>query len=236
MLLLFIFFDFFDKIGILWLIYFLDVRLNILEQRVNLKLANDIAQHIDINQELFDAFCKIPRSEFVYIKKFAYSLNPQPILANQWISSPITVAQMTMALDLEGVDKILEIGCGSGYQAAILSKIVRRVFSIERIRSLYDEAKMHFQNLNISNVYVSYDDGLNGWKTYAPYERILFSAAIDKVPQNIFEQLDIGGILVAPIQFKNCQNIVKFTKIDTFNIKEEILKECNFVPIISGLE
>ncbi|CZE46302.1 protein-L-isoaspartate(D-aspartate) O-methyltransferase [Campylobacter geochelonis] len=199
------------------------------------KLALDIANEVTLSPALYDAFCKVSRSEFAPVGAHAFSLNPQPILANQWISSPLTVAKMTMALELEGVDKVLEIGCGSGYQAAILSKIVRRVFTIERISKLVNEAKKHFENLAISNVHVRYDDGNAGWKNYAPYERILLSAAAKSIDERLFSQLSDGGILVAPIEENGRQKIIKFYKKDN-QIQKEILSECVFVPLLSGRE
>lgn len=200
------------------------------------RLADDIADIIDITPALYDAFCKVNRSEFCPIQKHAYSLDPQPIAGMQWISSPLTVAKMTIALELDGVDKILEIGCGSGYQAAILSKIVRRVFTIERIESLAKEAKEHFTKLNISNVHLKFDDGNSGWKNYAPYERILLSAATTQIDERLFSQLETGGILVAPIEKNGVQNIVRFRKISDSEISQEILEECQFVPLLKGKE
>lgn len=210
--------------------------MNPLERLKCEKLADDIANEITIDPALYDAFCNVNRQEFVPIRVHAYTLNPQPILANQWISSPLTVAKMTMALELEGVDKILEVGCGSGYQAAILSQIVRRVFTIERIESLANEAREHFKKLNISNIHVRYDDGNNGWKNYAPYERILLSAATKTIDKRLFNQLEIGGILVAPIEQNGGQKIVKFKKYSDTNISEEIMDECVFVPLLKGRE
>ena len=98
------------------------------------KMANDIAEQVSLNPALFEAFCSVARSEFAPLGAHAFSLNAQPILASQWISSPLTVARMTMALSVDPkVEKILEIGCGSGYQAAILSRMVHRVFAVERV-------------------------------------------------------------------------------------------------------
>ena len=104
-------------------------------------LASDIADEITLSPLLFDAISTTEREIFVPITAHAYKLDAQPILGNQWISSPLTVAKMTMALECENVDNILEIGCGSGYQAAILSKLAHRIFSVERIEKLAMEAK-----------------------------------------------------------------------------------------------
>lgn len=209
--------------------------MNPLERNRCQKLADDIASEMDISAKVYNAFCEVSRTEFAPVSAHAFSLSPQPILANQWISSPLTVAKMTMTLELDDADSVLEIGCGTGYQAAILSKIVRRVFTIERIQRLADEAKKHFANLGISNVNVRYDDGNNGWKTYAPYDRILLSAAAKQIDKKLFEQLSEGGILVAPMQKKDKQFIIKFKKTN-LGIREEIIEECIFVPLLEGRE
>lgn len=197
------------------------------------KLADAIADNIDISPNLYKAFCEIPREIFVPISTHAYSLSPSPISGNQWISSPLTVAKMTMALECENCDNILEIGCGSGYQAAILSKLAHRIFTIERILELVKEAKIRLQKLNFTNIHIRHDDGTNGWKTYALYDRILFSCACENVSEKIFSQLKNGGILVAPIGKNGTQNIVKFSKSNG-EISQEILGECGFVPLLSG--
>ena len=121
-------------------------------------LASDIADEITLSPLLFDAIATTEREIFVPITAHAYKLDAQPILGNQWISSPLTVAKMTMALECENMDNILEIGCGSGYQAAILSKLAHRIFSVERIEKLAMEAKKRFETLKIRNVHVRYDD------------------------------------------------------------------------------
>lgn len=155
------------------------------------------------------------------------------MVADQWVSSPLTVAKMTMALDCQKADSVLEIGCGSGYQALILSKLIRRVFTIERIERLLLQARERFKMLNIHNIHTRYDDGQNGWKEYAPYDRILFSASTPEIPTKLFEQLAMNGILVAPIEKNNKQIITKYTKTPT-GIKKEELDECLFVPVKDG--
>ena len=128
------------------------------------------------------AFLEVNRKLFVPtgFGNIAYQLDALPMQQNQWISSPLTVAKMTHHLNVKGVDTVLEIGCGSGYQAAILSKLCRRVFTIERIDSLLKEAKERFRKDSINNVFTRFDDGQRGWKEYAPYERIIFSATAKK--------------------------------------------------------
>ncbi len=141
---------------------------------------------------------------------------------------------MTKYLEVSGVDKVLEIGCGSGYQSAILSKICRRVFTIERIDTLLKEAKYRFRQNRLNNIFTRFDDGQRGWKEFAQYDRILFSATIKKIPDIIFEQLKDGGLLLAPIQLENGKQILKkFYKIDG-RVEDYELEPCLFVPILDG--
>jgi protein-L-isoaspartate(D-aspartate) O-methyltransferase len=164
----------------------------------------------------------------------AYRLDALPIGAQQYISSPLTVAKMSQYLSPEGCDNVLEIGCGSGYQAAVLSHLFRRVFTIERIESLLLEAKDRFRHLKLINIHTRTDDGQNGWEQYAPFERILFSASARAIPQKLLDQLKEGGILIAPIEKGNQQIITRFTKRGS-KIIEEPLETCDFVPILDGV-
>lgn len=199
------------------------------------KMADEISSTCKIDTALYNAFCVCDRELFVP-KGFAlhaYKLDALPMQANQWISSPLTVAKMTMALECKGADSVLEIGCGSGYQALILSKLIRRVFTIERIERLLLEARERFKILGIHNIHTRYDDGQNGWREYAPYDRILFSAATPKVPVEIFNQLSNDGILVVPIEKMGKQIITKYIKQeDKITVQE--LDECLFVPVKDG--
>ena len=202
------------------------------------KMANEIDKVFTLREKTKEAFSKIDRQMFVPLgfKHYAYKLDALPLSSNQWISSPLTVAKMTEYLMIDkDVDAILEIGCGSGYQAAILSKIVRRVFTVERVQKLAIEAKERFRKLNLLNINVRCDDGQNGWSSYAPYDRILFSATAKKIPKKIFDQLKIGGILVAPIKDKNEHIITRFIKEED-GIKKIELESCKFVPILDGIE
>lgn len=209
--------------------------MNFLEQKQCEKMANEIKKQMFLNDAVFKAFCSIPREVFSPFKNQAYSLNALPMKGSQWLSSPLTVAKMTMALDLAGADSVLEIGCGSGYQAAILSKLVRRVCTIERIGSLVDSAKKAFKALELANILLLHADGQQGWARYAPYDRILFSAHTAQIPQILFEQLSENGILVAPLLENGKQFITKFTKIED-KIQQTRLEECLFVPVRDGKE
>lgn len=207
-----------------------------LEKSKCINMADEIADNVNLSPKLYKAFCETPREIFAPVRTHAYKLDAQPISGNQWISSPLTVAKMTLALEAENADNVLEVGCGSGYQAAILAHLAHRVFSIERIEKLALEAKARFEKIKIRNIHVRYDDGNNGWKSYAPYDRIMLSAATEEVPQNLFNQLKNRGILVAPVKKNGKQYIVKFQKDINGNIKESIFDECLFVPLLSGRE
>ena len=134
-----------------------------------------------------------------------------------------------------GADSVLEVGCGSGYQAAVLSKLFRRVFSIERIEPLMLEAKRRFRNLHLSNIHTRTDDGQMGWVQYAPYDRILFSASATHIPQKLIDQLAPDGILVAPMEKDGKQVITRFTKVGNA-LEAEELEECVFVPVLDGVQ
>ncbi len=208
---------------------------------LQLKKAHQMAQEIEklfpLSAITKEAIASTPRELFVP-KGFsgnAYKLDALPIASSQFISSPLTVAKMTEYLIPLGVDKVLEIGCGSGYQAAVLSHIFRGVFTIERIERLAIEAKNRFRALGYQNIHVRTDDGQNGWVQFAPYDRILFSATAKEIPQKIFAQLSDEGVLVAPLQVGKQQIITRFYK-NGDTIRKEELEACDFVPILDGVQ
>lgn len=200
------------------------------------QMVREIMHKFPISKDVQDALLKINRELFVPegFVHLAYSLDALPMGASQWISSPLTVAKMTEYLQCNGADSVLEIGCGSGYQAAILSCLIRRVFSIERIEKLLNEARIRIKSCNLNNINTKLDDGQNGWSTYAPYDRILLSASIKEVPKELFSQLQEGGILVAPLQKNNSQIITRFYK-NRGNITKEELESCVFVQVKDGI-
>lgn len=200
-----------------------------------IQMVEDIDENFELYPHVKQAFLEVNRELFVP-KGFglmAFKLDALPMQQEQWISSPLTVAKMTQHLELKGVDSVLEVGCGSGYQAAILSKLCRRVFTIERIDSLLKEAKERFRTAKFNNIFTRFDDGQRGWKEYAPYERILFSATATKVPDVLFEQLAEGGILIAPIEEDGLQIITRYYKRGG-KITSEAIEPCLFVPIVDG--
>lgn len=201
------------------------------------KLAEECHKIFPLSPSVKEAIAKTNREEFVPFgfKQSAYKLDALPMSSSQWISSPLTVAKMTHYLEPKKGDRVLEVGCGSGYQAAVLSHLFRGVFTIERIESLMLEAKGRFKKLGINNVHTRIDDGQNGWAQFAPYDRILFSATAKSIPQKLFEQLSEGGILVAPMQVGAKQIITRFRK-SGLSLQKEELEECDFVPILDGVQ
>ena len=198
-------------------------------------MVEQISKQFTLYPNVKRAFLEVNREKFVPkgFGQMAFTLDALPMQQNQWISSPLTVAKMTQHLELKGVDSVLEIGCGSGYQAAILSKLCRRVFTIERIDSLLKEAKERFRSEKINNIFTRFDDGQRGWKEYAPFERILFSATAKRIPNVIFAQLAEGGILLAPIEKNGLQIITRYYKRNG-KITSESIEPCLFVPIVDG--
>jgi len=202
-----------------------------------IRLANECDKQFPLSDEVKEAIAKTNREKFVPMgfRHSAYKLDALPIGAAQYISSPLTVAKMTEYLEPKGADRVLEVGCGSGYQAAVLSHLFRGVFTIERIEPLMLEAKKRFRELNIQNIHTRTDDGQNGWVQYAPYDRILFSASTKEVPQKLFNQLADGGVLVAPIEKGSKQVITSFKKRGN-NIITKELEACDFVPVLDGVQ
>ncbi len=199
------------------------------------KMVNEIDKRFPLEEYIKKAFLSVDREEFVppIFKHLAYSLDALPMQKDQWISSPLTVAKMTQFLEPKGAKNVLEIGCGSGYQAAILSQLFEKVYTVERIESLLNEARVRFKKLNIKNILTKFDDGLYGWEAFAPYDRILFSASPNEIPKILFKQLKEGGILLAPIETCGLQTLTRFRKING-QIVTEMIEQCNFVPLMRG--
>ncbi|MBN1633393.1 MAG: protein-L-isoaspartate(D-aspartate) O-methyltransferase [Ignavibacteria bacterium] len=208
---------------------------NFLEVRKNLI---NILRNQGINSEnVLDAMSRVKRECFVdkSQRNYAYLNHPLPIGCNQTISQPYTVAFMTQMLEIKKGDKALEIGTGSGYQAAILKELGAEVFSVERIESLYKRAKKNLEELNYS-VTLKCGDGTLGWKEYAPFDAILVTAGSPSIPDSLFEQLNINGVLVIPVGNNYSQEIYRILKYKDINgnISKDIMtfKEFVFVPLI----
>jgi len=202
------------------------------------EMVKNIDNQFTLEPHIKKALLSVDREIFVsdIFKHLAYNLDALPMDSEQWISSPLTVAKMTQYLEVDdSCDSVLEIGCGSGYQAAILSKLFRRVFTIERIDSLLQEARARFKELGIKNIISKFDDGTKGWLAFAPFDRIIFSAAPKEIPQVLFQQLSDGGILIAPVEEYGLQTITRYYKRGN-KITSEIIETCHFVPVIEGKE
>jgi protein-L-isoaspartate(D-aspartate) O-methyltransferase len=186
---------------------------------------------------VLEAMRAVPREEFVQpcFEQLAYEDGPLPIDASQTISQPYIVALMIEAAELNPADRVLEVGAGSGYAAAVMSRIVARVYGIERHATLADAAKRRLENLRYENVELRVGDGTRGWPEVAPFDAILVSAAGPEVPPALKEQLAIGGRLVIPVgphQFG--QTLLKIARLSGSKYDEKDLGAVAFVPLIGA--
>jgi protein-L-isoaspartate(D-aspartate) O-methyltransferase len=209
---------------------------------------NDDARKIRLLMELrrggvtstnvLSALERVPRDNFV-LPSFAdqaYENTALPINQGQTISQPYVVAFMTQALELDNRNlKVLEIGTGSGYQAAVLSKLVRRVFTVERYRSLYREAEAALKRIGVNNVVTKLGDGMLGWPEQAPFDRIIVTAAAETVPDTLKAQLKDGGILVIPVGRDPVSQALLRIRRQGDEFVEDNLLAVRFVPLLPGI-
>jgi len=180
---------------------------------------------------------RIPREDFVpdSFHDQAYEDKALPIGQGQTISQPQIVALMTQAMELNTRHKILEVGTGSGYQAAVLARLVRRVYTVERHRPLLREAEARFAALRISNITAMAGDGMKGWAAQAPFDRIIVTAAAAELPEILLDQLALGGIMVLPLgPERGDQELIKLRRGEG-GIETEKLCDVRFVPLLPGL-
>ena len=179
------------------------------------------------------AFRRVPRHLFVSeaLRDQAYGDYPLPIGEQQTISQPYIVAEMTQALDLGEDDRVLEIGTGSGYQAAILAQIVYRVYTIERKHSLYLQTRNLFDKLHYHNIVMKYADGTKGWQDESPFDGIIVTAGAPQIPDVLIDQLGEGGRLVVPVGNQHTQELIKIFR-DGQNIQQTNLGGCRFVKLV----
>ena len=201
------------------------------QQMVELQLRDRGIRHPGV----LDAMSRIPREHFVLPgdQRRAYEDSPQPIGHGATISQPYIVARMTAALELTGRERVLEIGTGSGYQAAILSFLCRRVYSIERLRPLLVEAENRFRKLRITNVTSKFGDGAKGWPEGAPFDRVILTCAPPEIPATLLNQLKTGGIMVAPEGRDREQSLVVIRRTEEGFERRELLP-VRFVPLVEG--
>jgi len=178
------------------------------------------------------AMLKVKRHLFLpaAYRRFAYVDSALPIEENQTISQPYIVALMTEALMLKKTDKVLEIGTGSGYQAAILAEIAKEIYTIEIICKLAKRAEELLNKLEYKNIHVKCADGFLGWPEYAPFDTIIVTCSVDKVPEPLIEQLAEGGRLVIPLGGYGYQELTLIQKING-KIKKSFISGCTFVPM-----
>ena len=191
-----------------------------------------------VDKQVLDAMERVDRKNFVngVFSEKAYEDTPLPIACGQTISQPTVVGLMTQALQVTSRDKVLEVGTGSGYQAAILSLLARRVYTIERHSVLVSNANKVFQKLNMSNITTILSDGGHGLEQQAPFDRIIVTAASDDPPASLLSQLKIGGIMIIPVgQSDNMQNLIKIAKTDE-GYEYHDLQAVRFVPLVAGTE
>ncbi|QAU46918.1 protein-L-isoaspartate(D-aspartate) O-methyltransferase [Bradyrhizobium guangzhouense] len=180
---------------------------------------------------------EVPRELFVEAsdRDGAYRDSALPIACGQTISQPFVVAYMTEQLQLQRSHRVLEIGTGSGYQAAVLSKLAREVLTVERYRKLADAARVRLEKLGCHNVEVMLGDGLNLPPNIGPFDRIIVTAAVEQIPENLVERLEVGGILIAPVgPHQGVQTLTRLSRGET-GIERKELVEVRFVPALPGV-
>jgi protein-L-isoaspartate(D-aspartate) O-methyltransferase len=186
-----------------------------------------------VDADVLSAIEQVPREMFVAraLQAYAYENASLPIAMDQTISQPYIVAIMSAALQLTGRERVLEIGTGSGYQAAILSFLCRRVYSIERLRPLLVDADNRLREIRVTNVTTRLGDGARGWPEAAPFDRIILTCAPPVIPDMLLNQLKIGGIMVAPVGRDRNQQLVTIRRSEA-GFEEATLLPVKFVPLV----
>lgn len=201
------------------------------------RLVRRLRDHGIRDERVLKAVGATPRHEFVdeALSSRAYEDTALPIGLGQTISQPWIVARMTEAvLNGDAPQKVLEVGTGSGYQAAILACLVPQVFTVERIDELLKQARRRFHKLGLNNIYTRHADGHLGWPSQAPFDGIVVTAAADHVPPELVEQLRVGGVLVAPVERGGMQRLLAIRRTED-GTDEEDLGGVIFVPLLGGL-
>jgi len=178
-----------------------------------------------------------PRDLFVpqLFQDRAWEDSALPIACGQTISQPLIVGLMTQALNLEGRSRVLEIGTGSGYQTAVLARIARYVYTVERYRTLMGEAEARLKKVGAANVITRFGDGGEGWPEQAPFDRILVTAAAPDEPKKLLAQLKPRGVLVAPVGRGGVQTLVRYVGVGGGKFRKENMGDVRFVPLLAGV-
>lgn len=207
-------------------------------QRARDRLATSLKEEGIRDLRVVDVIRNLPRHHFIdqALHSRAYENTALPIGHGQTISQPWVVARMTEALLEFGIpQKVLEIGTGSGYQAAVLAALVPQVFTVERIEELLRQARRRFRQLGLANVRSRYDDGKLGWPDEAPFDAIILTAAGDTVPTRILDQLSPTGVLVAPVGSPSRQTLIRMRGDGQGDFIQEELGAVSFVPLLGGI-
>ena len=186
--------------------------------------------------KVLDALERTPRDLFTpeLFKERAWEDSALPIACGQTISQPYIVGLMTQALGIEPRSRVLEIGTGSGYQTAVLARLARLVYTVERYRTLLKDAEERFKALGLLNVITRFGDGGEGWREQAPFDRILVTAAAPDEPKTLLAQLKPSGVLVAPVGKGPVQSLRRYTGDGKGGFKTETLCDVRFVPLLDG--
>lgn len=206
------------------------------EERTDEVLSDVGFQFDNISSRVVEALNRVPREKFLPpdLKARAKEDIALPISCDQTISQPQIVALMTEAARLKEGDRVLEVGTGSGYQAAVLAEMGARVFSVERHRALYDEARTRLQKMGYTTIECRQGDGFKGWKEEAPFDAIVVTAAPQSVPPPLVDQLARGGRLIIPVGRPGQQRLERWIRRES-KIEKEILLPVRFVPMLSGV-
>ena len=200
------------------------------------KLIDSIREKGITDERILDAMMRIPRHFFLdkALEDIAYQDHAFPISEGQTISQPYTVAYQTNLLQVKPFEKILEIGTGSGYQAMVLAEMGAYVLTIERQKKLFDEMKNFILRKNYHSIRYFYGDGFEGLPTYAPFDKIIITAAAPSLPHKLIEQLKPGGVMVVPVNENEVQRMLRLTKNMDGTVETEKFANFSFVPMLKG--
>ena len=215
-----------------------ETNLGLNSERMRTVMIERLLAHGITNDRVLAAMQLVPRHAFVdgALASRAYDDAALPIGHSQTISQPWVVARMiSIAAEVPGAQKVLEVGTGCGYQAAVMAQVFSQVYSIERIRALYDMAREHLRALKLARIRLTYGDGMAGLPAAAPFDAIVVAAAGLKIPQALMNQLAVGGVLIAP-EGSSTQRLVKIQRLGLTNWERQELEEVRFVPLKAGVQ
>ena len=201
------------------------------------KMVNELRRKGIKDEKVLHAMSIIPRHYMLdkAFEEWAYKDMAFPIEAEQTISMPYTVALQSQLLDVQKNDKILEIGTGSGYQAAVLFMLGAKVYTIERQKTLFEATSSLLNQMNLHLIRTLFGDGFRGAPRFAPFDKIIVTAGASRLPDQLFGQLKEGGIMVIPFGEKDQQQLMRYTKLNSSSIKKENFGPCAFVPMLDGV-